>query len=156
MYKTYLESITLWNEDREFRFILNQKKTCYNNIYPFKIFPDKGLKRVDFAPITILYGGNGSGKTTLLNILAEKTKVQRNSSFNGSAFFADYVNNCKLKAKNIPQHSRIMTSDDVFEYILNIRYVNDGIDNRRGALFEEFVERKYSENRLHSMADYED
>ncbi len=143
-------------DDKEFRFILGQKRNCYNGIYPFKIFPEKGLDRVDFAPITIFYGGNGSGKTTFLNILAEKAGVQRNSPFNGSAFFRDFTELCSLQSKIIPRHSRIMTSDDVFEYILDIRYVNDGIDGRREALLNEFVERKYSDNRLHSMADYEE
>ena len=32
----------------------------------------KGLSEINFAPITIFYGGNGSGKTTLLNVIAEK------------------------------------------------------------------------------------
>lgn len=156
MYKTFIEHIKLPTDNQEFRFILDQKRNCYNGIYPFKIFPDKGLDRVDFAPITILYGGNGSGKTTLLNVIAEKAGVQRNSPFNGSAFFGDFVEMCSLKGKILPRHSRIMTSDDVFEYILDIRYVNDGINSRREALFNEFVERKYSENQLRSMADYEE
>lgn len=156
MYKQYLESIKLPTDDQEFRFILGQKRNCYNGIYPFKLFPEKGLDKVDFEPITILYGGNGSGKTTLLNVIAEKAGVQRNSPFNGSAFFGDFTEMCTLKAKSIPRHSRIMTSDDVFEYILDIRYVNDGIDLRREALLNEYVERKYSSNQLRSMADYEE
>ena len=156
MYKQYIETLKLPTDEQEFAFILGQKRTCYNNIYPYKLFPEKGLQRIDFAPVTVFYGGNGSGKTTLLNVLAEKTGVQRNAPFNGSAFFADFVESCRLQAKFIPRNSRIMTSDDVFDYVLHIRYLNDGIDDRRDALLEEFVERKYSDRRLQSMADYED
>ena len=84
--KVYLRSFDLVSDSREMKFILDQKMTCYNGIYPFKIFPDKGLRSLAFEPITIFYGGNGSGKTTLLNIIAEKTRIARHSAFSGSAF----------------------------------------------------------------------
>ena len=59
--KVYLQNFDLVSEDCEMRFILNQKMTCFNGIYPFKIFPDKDLRHLTFEPITIFYGGNGSG-----------------------------------------------------------------------------------------------
>ena len=67
----YIKSLKLTSDIDEIIFIRDLTRTCYNSVYPFKIFPDKGLDRIDFAPITIFYGGNGSGKTTLLNILAD-------------------------------------------------------------------------------------
>lgn len=33
--------------------------------YPFGVLSDHCLESLDFAPITILYGGNGSGKSPL-------------------------------------------------------------------------------------------
>ena len=81
MAKTYLSSLELPPALVEEKFCLEQKRTCYNGIYPFKIFPDKELERIEFSPITIFYGGNGSGKTTLLNIIAEMAKVYRHSAF---------------------------------------------------------------------------
>ena len=51
------------------------KRTCYTSYYPFKIFPEKQLTELHFAPVTFLYGGNGSGKTTLLNLIAERLPV---------------------------------------------------------------------------------
>ena len=152
----YIKSLKLTSEADEIIFIKNQVRTCYNGVYPFKIFPDKGLERVDFAPITIFYGGNGSGKTTLLNILAELTGVTRHSAFSGSAFFKEYTRHCRLDAKPIPECSQILTSDDVTDYLLNIRYLNDGIDVRRNELFDEYLDRKYSSHQLKSMADYDD
>ena len=136
MYTQYVDRLRLWSEGAEYSFINNQRRTCYNGIYPFKVFPAKELLEVEFAPITIFYGGNGSGKTTLLNIIAEKAHIMRHSAFSGSAFFSEYVDGCILSGKRVPLNSQILTSDDVFDYLLNIRYLNDGIDVRREELFE--------------------
>ncbi len=92
----YLKRICLPTDGEETHFIMDQKRTCYNGIYPFKIFPQKELQEVELAPITILYGGNGSGKSTLLNIIAEKLKILRHSAFSGGAFFGEFVSRCKV------------------------------------------------------------
>lgn len=150
----YIDSLYLPSDHQETGFLMSQRRTCYNGCYPYKIFPQKGLSEIDFAPITIFYGGNGSGKTTLLNIIAEKTNVLRHSAFSGSAFFANYVSDCEIEGKTLPENSQILTSDDVFDYLLNIRYLNDGIDVRREELFEDYLSRKYADHQLKSMADY--
>lgn len=157
MYTTYLNRLTLVSDDAETDFLMHGlKRTCYNNIYPYKLFPAKGLTHVDLAPITVFYGGNGSGKTTLLNILAEKAQVQRHAAFNGSAFFAQYVENCALSGGEVPSHSQILTSDDVFDYVLNIRHLNDGIDGMREELLADYTQRKYASHRFSGMAEYDD
>lgn len=156
MQATYIEKLLLQSDGQETQFIMNQRRTCYNSIYPYKIFPQKGLREISFAPITIFYGGNGSGKTTLLNIIAEKTKVLRHSAFSGSAFFSEYVAGCDIQGRSIPGNSQILTSDDVFDYLLNIRYLNDGIDVRREELFEDYLDRKFAHHQLKSMSEYED
>ncbi len=53
----------------------------YNELYPFKIFPNKELYRIEFIEMTILYGGNGSWKSTLLNIIADKIHVNKKQQF---------------------------------------------------------------------------
>ena len=150
----YIDSLYIPSDHQETDFLMSQRRTCYNGCYPYKIFPQKGLSEINFAPITIFYGGNGSGKTTLLNIIAEKTNVLRHSAFSGSAFFASYVSDCEIEGKTLPENSQILTSDDVFDYLLNIRYLNDGIDVRREELFEDYLSRKYADHQLKSMADY--
>ena len=71
---------------------------------------------LDFEPVTILYGGNGCGKTTALNIIAEKLGLERGTFFNRSNFFEDYLKYCDYETVSaIPNHSRIITSDDVFD-----------------------------------------
>ena len=153
----YLDSITFPNEDQEWTFRLSVKRTCYNTLYPFYVLSKAGLNRIDFEPITILYGGNGSGKTTALNIIAEKLGVQRSAPYNRSNFFEDYVRMCRVQLEEaVPPHSGIVTSDDVFDYMLSIRSLNEGIDRKKQLLFDEHYDARHSEFRLHSLEDYEE
>jgi len=62
----YLKTFTFPNEDLEFNFFMNVRRTCYDSFYPFKILSRNRLERIDFEPVTIFYGGNGSGKSTAL------------------------------------------------------------------------------------------
>lgn len=152
----YLDSITFPNEDEEWAFRLSVKRTCYNTLYPFYVLPKAGLERLDFEPITILYGGNGSGKTTILNVIAEKLGVQRGAPYNRSNFFEDYVRLCRARLEApIPAHSRIVTSDDVFDYMLSIRSLNEGIDRKKELLFDEHYDARHSTFRVRTLEDYE-
>lgn len=152
----YLSYFIFPDDDIEFDFFLGIKRTCYGSFYPFKILSKHAFERIDFEPITILYGGNGSGKSTALNVIAEKTGIKRDTIYNKSNFFADYVNMCKMHLEtSIPKNSRIITSDDVFDYMLNIRNLNEGIDQKREELFEEYLDAKYSQFQMKSIKDYE-
>ena len=152
----YLNYFTFPNEDQETNFIWKIERTCYDTYYPFKILSSHHFERIDFKPVTILYGGNGSGKSTALNVIAEKLKIQRDSIYNKSNFFADYVRLCKYNLNtDIPANSRIITSDDVFDYILNIRTLNEGIDLKREEVFQEYIDVKHSKFQIKSIADYE-
>lgn len=152
----YIDSFKFLDADKEFDFFMSIQRTCYDSFYPFRILSQKDFQRIDFEPITILYGGNGSGKTTALNVIAEALKLQRESIYNRSNFFEDYVQLCKINlADEIPSNSKIITSDDVFDYMLNIRKINEGIDYKREDLFEDYLETKYSSFQLKSLEDYE-
>lgn len=152
----YLSRFRFPDGDREFDFLMSIKRKCYNTYYPFQIFPKHRFEQIDFEPITILYGGNGTGKSTALNVIAEKAGLLRDSIYNKSNFYEDYVALCELETElPIPAESRIITSDDVFDYMLNIRNLNEGIDVKREALFDEYLDHKYSSFRMTSIADYE-
>lgn len=58
-------------------------------------------------------------------------------------------------AGKIPRDSRIITSDDVFDFMLNLRSLNAGIDSKREELFENYHENRQSELQLQSLDDYE-
>lgn len=150
----YLNSFKFVDEVREYNFILDEKRTCYDSFYPFKILSKNQFERIDFNTITILYGGNGSGKSTALNIIAEKININRDSIYNKSNFYTDYVNMCDIDIEyEIPKKSRIITSDDVFDYMLNVRNINEGIDNKREKIFEEYLDNKYSNFQMKSIEE---
>lgn len=152
---TFIDKFIFPNDETEFDFFLSIKRRCYDNFYPFQVLPRKGLNRLDFEPITILYGGNGSGKTTVLNIIAEKLKMNRESMYNRSSFFGDYIALCDADpVGTLPADSKIITSDDVFNYMLNLRALNEGIDLKREDLFVDYLEAKYSTFKLQSLEDY--
>lgn len=153
----YLTSFHFPDSEREFDFFLTVKRKCYNTYYPFGILGDHGLDRLTFEPITILYGSNGSGKSTALNIMAETLHLHREAPYNRSSFFEDYTALCSCELRTeLPEHSSIITSDDVFDFMLNLRSLNQGLDNRREDLFAEYVNNKFDrEFRLHSLDDYE-
>jgi len=152
----FLDFFTFPNDDLETNILWGEQRTCYDSIYPFKVLSKNRFERIDFEPITILYGGNGSGKSTALNVIAEKTKVKRDSNFNKSNFYMDYVKLCEMNLNaKIPKNSRIITSDDVFDYMLNIRNINDGIDQKRENLFQDYLDTKYSKFQVQSIDDYE-
>ena len=125
----YLDSFVFPDADWEWNARLAEKRTCYNTMYPMGVLSGIGLERLDFAPITILYGGNGTGKTTALNVMAAKLGLLRDTPGNSSTFMEAYVRACRANLEeDIPAHSRMVTSDDVFDYMLNLRELNTHID----------------------------
>ena len=152
----YLSQFQFPDTEREYDFILDLKRTCYDTLYPFQILSKHQLNVLDFEPITILYGGNGSGKSTALNVMAEKLNLTRDTLYNRTNFYEDYTKLCTFELESpITTCSRIITSDDVFDFMLNIRTVNEGIDQRREDLFEEYMDAKYSKFQMKSLEDYE-
>ncbi len=150
----YLTHFIFPDEAMETDFLWNVGNTCA--YYPFRVLSAHGLERIDFEPITILYGGNGSGKSTALNVIADKTEAARESIYNQSAFYPDYVKMCKIPVLDkLPENSRMITSDDVFDYMLNIRSLNEGIQEKRKDVMKEYLDAKYSQFQMKSMADYD-
>ena len=152
----YLSHFEFPDVEIEYDFIFRQKKTCYDTYYPFQILSKHQFRRIDFEPMTILYGGNGSGKTTALNVIGEKLGLHRDSLYNRSSFFEDYIQMCGMKLeRRVPKDSAIITSDDVFDFMLNLRSINEGIDRKREELFEEYLQAKYNHFQMKSLDDYE-
>lgn len=152
----YLTHFSFPDIEVEYSFTMNQKRTCYDSFYPFLVLSKHQLTMLDFEPVTILYGGNGSGKTTALNVIAEKLGLKRDTLYNRSNFFEDYTALCDFYAEQpVSEESRIITSDDVFDFMLNLRSINNGIDTKREDLFQEYLDVKYSHFQMKSLEDYE-
>lgn len=157
----YVNKLILPGEKAESNVVSGERRTCFTTFYPFNIFPKKELRTLEFDNITMLCGGNGSGKSTLINILARKTEAQRFSDHNGAPFFEKYVDMCSVDLLRYPPRSCVLASDDVFDYVLNARYINGNIDERRNALLDKYVsvhkEAMYDPeiSRLKGLHDYE-
>ena len=157
----YIRSFQLPSVSEETNFLSRDgetKRTCYTSRYPFGIFLSREVPRLQFEPITILCGGNGSGKTTILNLIGEKLGLHRGAVFNRSAFFGRYLDLCQVETapafdRAVKEASRVITSDDVFDYLLDLRSLNEGIDRRRKELLAEYAEARYASFQMRSLAD---
>ncbi len=156
----YLKRFGLPTVDHMEQYLNYIKLTCVNNDYPYRVFLEREVEPFEFEPITMFCGGNGSGKTTLLNVIAQRLGAVRDSSFNRSSMFDDYVAACKhdMCFGTRPDEIRIITSDDVFDFMLDMRAYNDGVDNAREEHMAEFFRTRRSNGgfRLNSMEDYEE
>lgn len=151
----YLESFSMPSKNDEDNFFNDLQMTCFNSVYPFGLFNGE-LPEFTFEPITIFYGGNGCGKTTVLNVIAERIGIKRETPFNKSIFWDKYVNYSYFSpepvedkihdvqiSRVIPEQSRYITSDDVFQKILQTRSKNEKIDLQRKQEMDQYQHDKY-------------
>ncbi len=165
----YLESFTL-PLDLEDGMLMergqyNGGRFAYvDNPYPCGLFTEKGPAELYFRPITVFYGGNGSGKSTLLNLIAQKLGLNRVSPFNSGEMFEMYAQACDYSLGyddegfplRIPNGSRIITSDGIFDYMLSLRSNNDDISENKETAREGWRGLKFGQTvKFGGMEDYE-
>ena len=152
----YLKSFELLNENREHGLFDIERRRIFNNYYPIGIFTNKELEVIKFDRITIFYGGNGSGKTTLLNIISEKLESIRKSKIDKGSYFDLYVDKCSYEMSfEEPMEIKTITSDDVFDYLLDVRSINSNVNRRKERLSKEYMEAKFS-SKNSSFDNYEE
>ena len=136
----YLNEFHLQSADAEWEFFRKRSRGCYDSFYPYQFFPQyKELTELIFSDITIFCGSNGSGKSTILNIIAEKLELKRETPFNKTDFFDPYIDGCWFNLsiedpeneRDLMKVSRIITSDDVFNHIINVRERNENLSFKR-------------------------
>ena len=161
----YLSCFCLPGEDKETEYKLDGMRpeldfSCYSGSgYPFGLFINKYLDRLDFpSSVVILCGENGSGKSTLLNVIAEKLKLKRTTPYNKAPCFSDFVSLCRAECEtDIPDGSSVITSDGVFDFLLDMRAVNEGIDSSRKTIFETYsTDKKYLGDNGYKMKSLDD
>ncbi len=162
----YLETFYL-PIDREEEMIekkLKEKRGFLDDLYPCGIFDKNEFREINFSAITIFYGGNGSGKSTLLNLIAQKLVLNRIAPFNSGEFFNDYIAACSYALGyddegfrlRIPNGSRIITSDDIFDYMLAVRSNNEDIGEHAEDAKEKWAELRFGDTvKFSGPEDYE-
>lgn len=134
-----------------------------DNLHPCGLFSDKRLYEINFDTITVFYGENGSGKSTLLNLIANKLGLHRVAPFNSSELFDSYTRECTYSSGyddegqkcRIPAGSSIITSDDVFDYMLAVRTNNQDIAGNMEEAREEWAGLKFGETvKFSGLEDY--
>ncbi len=152
----YIERFKLPSFDQEALYL-------YPTKYPFGLFPQRDLSEINFANITIFYGGNGSGKSTLLNIINSKLGFERKSEFYADETFHEYVRKCKCELAQddygriqvIPSNSKIIASEDIINFILKVRNKNKKTEERQKELAAEYDKSKYTPYQFNGMEDYD-
>ena len=140
----YLKSFKLLNSEEEMYMLSGETRTYIKNNYPFLIFPNKKLENISFSDITIFYGNNGSGKSRLLNIIANKIGASRNLQLLKGENFINYLKLCKYDMNNSNCfETKMINSEDIFDYLINVKCINSNLVNQRNNLVNEFVDNKY-------------
>lgn len=147
------------------RAIHNSSSAPYiDNPYPCGLFDKKELYEIYFRNITIFYGGNGSGKSTLLNLIAQKLELNRIAPFNSGEMIESYVTACEYELgyddegfrHRIPNGSRIISSDDIFDYMLTVRSNNVEIGEMKEVARKEWGNLYFGDTvKFNGLEDYE-
>ena len=147
----YLDSFHFPTFEEEDDFLAEYWKDnpfSMNKSYPFNVLSMKGLHSLDFQEITILYGGNGSGKSTALNLISDKLGLARNSAYNKGDFHNEYLSLCEYNlggewdeyTLNIKDKAVLITSDDIFKYMLDTRQKNGYVRVHRSDAINDWFE----------------
>ena len=143
----FLNSFKLLTERQEHDIVMT-KMNVYNSLYPIGLFSKKDFIDITFDPITIFYGGNGSGKTTILNIISDTINASRRNVDKKGALFDNYVSRCdyNLIHKSDCKSIKYISSDDVFDYLLDLKAINSKVNRRKDELVDQYFDYKYNSN----------
>ena len=144
----YLKKFTLLDEIQEHNIEFNEeRRNIFNNYYPLHLFSSKSFKEINFDKITIFYGGNGSGKTTLINMISQKLNASRKSTIDKGSYFDLYVEHCDYEMSfEQPMEIKLITSDDVFDYLIDVRSINANVNRQKERLSKEYLDYKFNNN----------
>ena len=144
----YLKKFTLLDEIQEHNIEFNEeRRNIFNNNYPLHLFSSKSFKEINFDKITIFYGGNGSGKTTLINMISQKLNASRKSPIDKGSYFDLYVEHCDYEMSfEQPMEINLITSDDVFDYLIDVRSINANVNRQKERLSKEYLDYKFNNN----------
>ena len=142
----YLKSFKLLNKQQEQGIIFGRSMNIHTSYYPLGLFTKKEFEDISFDTITIFYGGNGSGKTTLLNIISSALKASKRTLNKLGDIFYEYVMTCthEMIHQTDCKDIKYISSDDVFDCLLDMRAINSSVNRRKEDLIDEYFDYKYN------------
>ena len=150
----YLESIRLLENDDE-GLAMDERK-IYNSYYPFGIFSHmKNIKNIKFGSITLFCGSNGCGKSTLLNLISSKLNSVKKTNYDKGTLFKNYMDVMGYEMNKVPEEIVTITSDDIFDYLLDLRSINSHVNRRKDELARYYLDNKYNSKDI-SIFDYDE
>ena len=104
-----IDSITLASRDDELDLILSGGLSGLggSSVLPFGVFPDKGITRIGFKPITVFSGSSTTPKTLLLRIIAAKLGCKAPNCGMSAECFDEYLKLCVTKYTDFSRRSDI-------------------------------------------------
>ena len=150
----YLESIRLLENDED-GLAMDERK-IYNSYYPFGIFSHmKNIKNIKFGSITLFCGSNGCGKSTLLNLISSKLNSVKKTNYDKGTLFKNYMDVMGYEMNKVPEEIVTITSDDIFDYLLDLRSINSHVNRRKDELARYYLDNKYNSKDI-SIFDYDE
>lgn len=132
----------------------------YPTAYPFGVFEHMDFDFIKFNKVTVFYGGNGSGKSTVLRLIADKCGLNHNTVIDQTEHYKVFLNLCNISYDDEagsdmpPIGSKIITSEDIMDHILQLRVLNSNIGKMRDVNEAEYWSKKYEVNTLNSLEEF--
>ena len=132
------------------------ERKIYNSYYPFGIFSHmKNIKNIKFGSITLFCGSNGCGKSTLLNLISSKLNSVKKTNYDKGTLFKNYMDVMGYEMNKVPEEIVTITSDDIFDYLLDLRSINSHVNRRKDELARYYLDNKYNSKDI-SIFDYDE
>ena len=115
----------------------------------------KNIKNIKFGSITLFCGSNGCGKSTLLNLISSKLNSVKKTNYDKGTLFKNYMDVMRYEMNKVPEEIVTITSDDIFDYLLDLRSINSHVNRRKDELARYYLDNKYNSKDI-SIFDYDE
>lgn len=89
-------------------------------------------------------------------MISQKLNASRKSEFDKGSYFDLYVKHCEYGMSfDRPVEIKLITSDDVFDYLLDVRSINASVNRQKEKLSKEYIDYKFN-NHSNSFDTYDE
>lgn len=80
-------------------------------------------------------------------MISQKLNASRKSSIDKGSYFDLYVEHCDYEMSfEQPMEIKLITSDDVFDYLIDVRSINANVNRQKERLSKEYLDYKFNNN----------